>query len=72
VLKDGGSSLNILYIDTLDAMGIPRANLCASFFPFYGIVSGMKAYLLGNIDLTITFDDQDKFRTETLILEVVD
>jgi hypothetical protein len=25
VLMDGGSSLNILYIDTLEAMGIPRS-----------------------------------------------
>ena len=37
VLMDGGSSHNILYIDTLKAMGIPRACLRASLFPFYGI-----------------------------------
>ena len=38
VLMDGGSSLNILYIDTLDAMGNPRACLRAFLFPFYGIL----------------------------------
>ena len=27
VLMDGGSGLNLLYVDTLDAMGIPRARL---------------------------------------------
>ena len=27
VLMDGGSSLNILYIDTLEAMGIPRVSV---------------------------------------------
>jgi hypothetical protein len=27
VLMDGGSGLNILYIDTLDALGIPRSRL---------------------------------------------
>ena len=44
VLMDVGSSLNILYIDTLEAMGIPRACLRASLFPFYGILPGRKAY----------------------------
>ena len=34
VLMDGGSSLNILYMDTLEAMGISRACLWASLFPF--------------------------------------
>ena len=27
VLMDGGSGLNILYVDTLDAMRIPRSEL---------------------------------------------
>jgi hypothetical protein len=27
VLMDGGSGLNILYVDTLDAMGIDRSRL---------------------------------------------
>ena len=35
VLMDGGSSLNILYLDTLEAMGIPRGYLRGSPFPFY-------------------------------------
>ena len=38
VLMDGGSSLNILYLDTLEAMGIPRGYLRDSPFPFYGIL----------------------------------
>ena len=28
VLMDGGSSLNILYANTLDKMGIPQSILC--------------------------------------------
>jgi len=55
VLMDGGSNFNILYIDTLDAMGIPRSCLRTSHFPFYGILPGMKAYLVGNLDLLVTF-----------------
>ncbi|XP_039787394.1 uncharacterized protein LOC120653790 [Panicum virgatum] len=69
---DGGNSLNILYVDTLEAMGIPRACLRESLFPFYGILPGMKAYLVGNIDVPITFGCKSNFRTETLTFEVVD
>ena len=55
VLVDGGSSLNILYIDTLETMGIPWAYLQASLFPLYGILPGMNAYPVGNLDLLVTF-----------------
>ena len=72
VLMDGGSNLNFLYIDTLEAMGIPRACLQASLFPFYGILPGMKEYLVGNIDFPVTFSSKANFRTETLTFEVVD
>ena len=67
-----GSSLNILYIDTLEAMGVPRACLRESLFPFYGILPGMKAYSVGNIDLPVTFGSKSKFRTKTLTFELVD
>lgn len=43
VLMDGSSSLNILYANTLDRMGIPRRSLCPSGPPFYGIILGMQA-----------------------------
>ena len=72
VLMDGGNSLNILYLDTLEAMGIPRGSLRDSPFPFYGILPGMKAYPVGNIDLSVTFGSKTNFRTETLTFEVVD
>ena len=72
VLMDGGSSLNILYIDTLEAMGIPRSWLRASLFPFYCILPGMKAYPVGNLDLPVTFGSRANYRTETLTFEVVD
>ncbi|XP_039797812.1 uncharacterized protein LOC120662809 [Panicum virgatum] len=72
VLMDGGSSLNILYVDTLDAMGIPRACLRESLFPFYGIMPGMKAYPVGNIDLPVMFGSKANFRTKTLTFEVVE
>ena len=47
VLMDGGSSLNILYIDTLDAMRIPRSKLRPVGSPFHGVIPGAQAYPLG-------------------------
>jgi hypothetical protein len=52
-------------------MGISRSKLRASIFPFLGIIPGMRAYPLGNIDLPVPFGDRTYFRTETLIFEVV-
>ena len=40
VLMDGGSGLNILYIDTLDTMCIPWSELCPVSSPFHGMIPG--------------------------------
>ena len=55
VLMDGGSDLNILYVDTLDAMRIPRLELRLAGSPFHGVIPGAQAYPLGQIDLPVTF-----------------
>ena len=54
---DGGSSLNILYVDTLDTMCIPRSELHPVSSSFHGVILGTQAYPLGQIDLPITFGD---------------
>jgi hypothetical protein len=36
VLMDEGSSLNILYVETFDAMGVSWSKLRTSIFPFLG------------------------------------
>jgi hypothetical protein len=38
VLMDGGSGLNIMYAETLDAMGIVRTCIRQTGAPFHGIV----------------------------------
>ena len=38
VLMDGGSGLNILYVDTIDAMRIPRSKLHLVSSPFQGVI----------------------------------
>ena len=40
VLMDGGSGLNILYVDTLDAMPIPQSELHLVGSPFHGVILG--------------------------------
>ena len=40
LLMDGGSGLNILYVDTLDAMRIPRSELHPVGSPFHGMSLG--------------------------------
>ena len=44
---DGGSGLNILYVDTLDAMRIPRSELRLVSSPFHIVIPGTQAYPLG-------------------------
>ena len=55
VLMDGGSGLNILYVNTLDAMHIPRSELRLVGSPFHGVITGVHAYPLGQIDLPVMF-----------------
>jgi hypothetical protein len=40
VLMDGGSSLNIIYTQTLDLLGIKRTQLRPSVGGFHGVVPG--------------------------------
>ena len=40
VLMDGGSGLNILYVDTLDAMPIPWSKFHPVSSPFHGVMLG--------------------------------
>ena len=71
VLMDGGSSLNIMYAETLDAMGINQSCIWPTGAPFHGIVPRKQAMPLGQIDLPITFGDPTNYRMETLTFEVV-
>jgi hypothetical protein len=68
---DGGSGINVLYASTLNDMGIPRSTLRPSTAPFHGVVPGMEALPIRQIDLPVTFGDVQNFCTETLTFEVV-
>jgi len=71
VLMDGGSSLNIIYLETLDLLGIDRRRLQPSAGGFHGVVPGKKALPVGRIDLPVCFGTAANFRKETLTFEVV-
>jgi hypothetical protein len=66
VLLDRGSGLNIMYAQTLDAMGISWTQLYPSGAPFHSIVPGKWALPLRQIDLSVTFGEASNFRKETL------
>jgi hypothetical protein len=55
VLMDGGSGLNIMYAETLDAMGISRSRIRPIEAPFHVVVPGKQATPFGQIDLPVTF-----------------
>jgi len=69
---DEGSGLNILYVDTLDAMRIPWSELRPVGSPFHDVILGAQAYPLEQIDLPVMFGNRANFRSEVLTFEVVD
>jgi len=71
VLMDGGSSISIIYLETLDLLGIERAQLQPSAGGFHGVVPGKKALSVGRIDLPVCFGTAANFRKETLTFDVV-
>ena len=71
VLMDGGSSLNIIYLETLDLLGINRAQLQPSVGRFHCVVRGKKALPVGQIDLPVSFGTVANFGKEVLTFEVV-
>jgi hypothetical protein len=71
VLMDGGSSLNIIYAETLGLLEIDLSTIRAGVTPFHGIVPGKRVLPLGQLDLPVCFGTPSNFRRETLMFEVV-
>jgi hypothetical protein len=73
VLIDGGAGLNIIFLEMLKKVGLDFARLITpTGIPFYGIVPGKAAMLLGQITLPVTFGTQANYRTKFIQFEVVD
>jgi hypothetical protein len=71
VLMDGGSSLNIIYAETLGLLQIDLSSIRAGAAPFHGIIPGKRVQPLGQLDLPVCFGTPSNFRKETLTFEVV-
>ena len=72
VLMDGGSSINILYYDTLKRMQLQDRQLIPTEIVFHGIVPGKSAKPIGKIYLEVAFGTVENFRSEIMSFEVVD
>jgi hypothetical protein len=70
-LMDGGTSLNIMYVETLTKLGLTKTQLLHSAVTFYEVVPGRQAKSLGSITLKVAFSNESNFCEEPLTFEVV-
>ena len=68
---DGGSSLNLLYQDTVRKMGIDPSRIKPTKTTFKGVIPGVEAHCTGSITLKVVFGSPDNFRSEELIFDIV-
>jgi hypothetical protein len=71
-LIDGGSSLNIIFIETLRKMEFDFTEMTACDEPFYGVVPSKAAYSICRVCLLVTFGTEENFQKEYLTFEVAD
>src|SRR5215216_5802678 len=71
VLIDNGSSINIMYKDTMHKLEITENMLQATRTTFHGIVPGISCEPIGKVRVDVLFDTRDNYRTENLEFEVV-
>ena len=67
VLMDGGSSLNLIYEDTVRRMGINLSRISQSNTTFEGVIPGVEAHGRGSVVLAVTFGSPGNSRSEELL-----
>ena len=72
VLVDGGSSIDILFCNSLPALKLTPAQLTPYEAQFCGILPGQSSIPLGQITLPVQFRTPDLFRTESVNFVVAD
>ena len=70
VLMDGGSSLNLIYQDTVRKMGIDPSRISQSNTTVKGVIPGVEARCTGFLVLEVVFGSPDNFRSEELIFDI--
>ena len=68
---DGGSSLNLLYQDTVRKMGIDPSRIKPTKTTFKGVIPGVEACCTGSITLEVIFGSPNSYRTEELHFDIV-
>jgi hypothetical protein len=71
-LIDGGSGLNVIFVDTLKKMDFDFKRLTECNEPIFGIMPGKAAYPMGRASLPVTFGMEENIRMEFLSFEVAD
>jgi hypothetical protein len=71
-LMDGGSGLNLMYLDTFEESGLTQDPLQRGPHQFYGVVLGKHSTPVGRVTQPVTFRDASNYQTEMLASEVVD
>ena len=72
VLMDGGSSLNLIYEDTLQKMQFDRSRIQTSRTTFKGIVPRKRSMLhTRKVTLDVVFGTPDNYRVEALTFDIV-
>jgi len=72
VLIDNGSSINILYKDTMHKLGVTENMLQPSRTTFHGIVPGLSCSPMGKVRIDVLFGTEENCRVENVEFEVVD
>ena len=67
---DGGSSLNLFYLDTVRKMGINPSRIKPTKTTFKGVIPGVEAHFSGSVTLEVVFGSPDNFRNEELIFDI--
>ena len=70
VLMDGGSSLNLIYQDTIHEMGIYPTKIWHSNTTFKGVTPGPGAHCTGSLLLKVIFGFPDNFHSEHLTFRI--
>ncbi|XP_071678275.1 uncharacterized protein [Lolium perenne] len=71
VFTDGGSGLNLIFLNTVKNMGSTMRMLEETNTCFHGILPTLPAYSLGKVYLNVVFGKLDNFRKEKIEFEVV-
>ena len=67
---DGGSSLNLIYQDTVRKMGIDPTKISHRNTTFKGVIPGQEAHCTGSLLLEVVFGSPDNFGSKKLTFNI--